>query len=268
MKNHFIIYLDLTKTKFETLKLLGYEHIELGFTRINFSDEDQFNKMKPIFEEWGVRIKVVSHYSKGDEQNSPFLAAMSSINPFYPMPDDGQYKELTYDLTNYNEESGTGLVQKSPFRIKSEPKWSSNKLFELYWVRDEFFVHPDIYESIFKPLGMGCWPVLKTRKEIVLDTVVQLKIPETSQNLKLDGYDYEDTPNGKRYELLSSGFFPDFQNEERDFQIFKTKEYFGTGAESFKYIMITQSLRKRLIDAKLKLIYIPQAPKNINSSIQ
>jgi hypothetical protein len=269
MRNYYITYIDVDEDKLRILEEFGLTSTILGFNRFDFEENELFFSLRPFLEKWNSSIKTVSKYSKLDEDNAPFLAAISKINPFYPMPDkNSDFRDLSYDLKNYHPLSGTGMVQKSPFRIKNEPKWTKNMLFELHWVRDEFFVHPEIYEKIFKPLGLDFWPVLQYKNESILQTVIQLKIPESQSSLILDEYNFINTPNGKRYDIIDNGFFPKFSNQKIPFQIFKTKEYFGTGAKSFKYIMISQSLRKKIIEAKLKLIYIPQAPKNTNSSIQ
>lgn len=261
MKNYYVTYIDVNEDKLKIFKKFGLTTSTLGFNRFDFEENELFVSLRPFLEEWNCSIKTVSKYSKQDEDNAHYLAAISKINPFYPMPDkNGGFRDLTFDLKNYDHLSGTGMVQKSPFRIKNEPKWTKNMLFELHWIRDEFFVHPEIYEKIFKPLGLDFWPVLQYKKDTLLETVIQLKIPESPSFLVLNEYDFISTPNGNRYDLMDNGFFPKFSDPKISFQIFKTKEYFGTGAKSFKYIIVSQYLRKKLIEAKINLNYIPQAP--------
>lgn len=42
-----------------------------------------------------------------------------------------------------------------------------------------------------------------------------------------------------------------------EMQIFKSKEWFGTGASARKYIIVSQALRQELIKLKISANYIP-----------
>jgi hypothetical protein len=91
----------------------------------------------------------------------------------------------------------------------------------------------------------------------VIEDTVQLIIPETEVPLNLEGYPFEICDcNRKRYDLINKGFFPSFIEDVGDMKIFKSKEWFGTGA-SAKYIFIEQSLRKEFLKSKIKANYIP-----------
>ena len=87
------------------------------------------------------------------------------------------YVRVTYDLTHWCSKCGYGKIQNAPFRIKCEPKWNRRSIMTLIWVHDEFFVPPAIWETVFKPFGIGCRPVAN-RRGIELKTVVQLVVDE------------------------------------------------------------------------------------------
>ncbi len=62
--------------------------------------------------------------------------------------------------------------------MKKEPAWGRNSLLQLNWVFDEFFVTPDLWQSVFRPRAVGVCPVLGPRGR-ELSTVVQLVVEET-----------------------------------------------------------------------------------------
>jgi hypothetical protein len=49
----------------------------------------------------------------------------------------------------------------------------------LDWVADEFLVKPEMFDKVFRPLGIASRPVLDSKSIAVLQTVVQ---PDPSSN--------------------------------------------------------------------------------------
>lgn len=102
----------------------------------------------------------------------------------YPMPDgDNGYLKLTYGDSGCKY-CGIGKKQQEPFRIRKIPNY---KLWGLEWVHDELFVDADIYRRIFEPLGINCISVHNTTGNSI-DFIMQLQIPEISENLNLSDY--------------------------------------------------------------------------------
>jgi hypothetical protein len=84
----------------------------------------------------------------------------------------------------------------------------------------------------------------------VIEDTVQLIIPETEVPLNLEGYPFEICDcNRKRYDLINKGFFPSFIEDVGDMKIFKSKEWFGTGASAKIYFYRTV-IKKRVFKVK------------------
>jgi hypothetical protein len=235
--------------------------VEIGYDSFWLDEGELYWKLKPYFDKWKVKETVVSKFSAIEEDSASLLVFSSPWANGYPMPDiDNGFMKTTYDDTAYCNVCGMGLVQKEPFRLKTLPKWSGHKkIFSLNWVYDELFIHKEFYESYFKPMGIECMDVLLYRKDIIIEDTVQLIIPESGSSLMIEGYSFEvcKSCGRKRYDLINRGFFPPFKERQSVLNIFKSKEWFGTGANARKYIFINQSIRTELIDLKLKAGYIP-----------
>jgi hypothetical protein len=260
MKNLHSIFSDWDKKQVAILEQHGI-NIELGYYSFWIEENELYWKLKPYFDKWGVKETVVSKFTEEEENNAKQLILLSPWANGYPMPDgDNGYQHTTYDNTEYCNTCGIGLKQKEPFRLKKAPNWSGHKrMFSLNWVFDELFVRKDFYEALFKPFGIKSEKVLLYKKETVIEDTVQLIIPETDASLNLEGYPFQVCKdcNRKRYDLINKGFFPSFKEDVGDMQIFKSKEWFGTGASARKYIFVSQALRQQFIKLKISANYIP-----------
>ncbi|GAB3025255.1 hypothetical protein GCM10027051_32440 [Niabella terrae] len=260
MKNLHSIFSDWDKKQVALLKKHGI-NIELGYYSFWIEENELYWKLKPYFDRWSVKETVVSKFTEEEENNTKRLVILSPWANGYPMPDDDAgYKKTTYNDSNYCGSCGVGLIQKEPFRLRKAPNWSGKKrIFSLNWIYDELFVRKDFYESLFRPLDIQSEPVLLYKKETVIDDTVQLIIPEAGAPLDIEGYPYQlcKNCNRKRYDLINKGFFPRFKENIGDMQIFKSKEWFGTGANARKYIFVSQSLRKEFLKLKVTANYIP-----------
>lgn len=224
-----------------------------GFDTLDIEENETYFELKPYFEKWSVLDIRYPEFTNKEVKDSILSVKNGSHLNGYPMPDnDNGYLDLTYDLSNYCSCCGTGLKQKDSFRIKSEPKLGKKRIYQLTWINDELFVEKELYNDIFKPLGIRYKDVLLYKKETILENTVQLVIPEATEDLNLKGYPTEkcDICNVLKYSPMPIGFYPTYEDES--LQIFKTKEYFGSGASAFKKIYIAQELREKLIDLKIE----------------
>lgn len=260
MKNVHTIYHDWDIRKTKVLEKYGLA-VAPGFNRLVLEEDEIYQKLLPYFVEWKVNDYVISKFSDTEFDNAIRLILLSPWANGYPMPDgDGGYKRITYNNSSYCNTCGIGLVQKEPFRLKQAPKWSGHKkMFSLNWVYDELFVKKDFYDELFKPLGIQSKEVLLYKKETVIEDTVQLIIPEVNVSLNLEGYQFQICKdcNRKRYDLINVGFFPSFYESPGSLQIFKSKEWFGTGASARKYVFVSQEFRRELVKRKVSANYIP-----------
>ncbi|MBE6327782.1 MAG: hypothetical protein E7077_12150 [Bacteroidales bacterium] len=216
-----------------------------------FVEEETLDKnIFQLFKEWKVLVTRVVEFEKKEILDSAFCLIDQCREFGYPMPDDDfGYKELTYSITNeYCERCDIGKHQKDDFRIKNLPK---AKFWSLGWVYDEFFVDKAIYEAVFRPFGVACRSVKNYKKETVIDSIVQLVIPDTDQPLDLSEYEYEICPVcGKiKYHAAVKGFFPIQENPT--LHMYKSKEYFGSGGSSSKKVFVSAQLRDKMLESRL-----------------
>jgi len=198
----------------------------------------------------------------------------------YPKPDDDNgYMELTYDLTQYCTTCGIGIIQKAPFRVKSEPGWGTRNILQLNWVFDEYFVRPEIWEAVFKPFGIERYPVLHHRTGKELTTVVQLKIlGELPAPLQITGYPYESLPasariseillsmlqvtgspyqdcpvcHRRKFLPISCGRFPAMTLAPTGHAAVKSQEFFGSGSSANQKVFFSNALYRSCIEHQVK----------------
>lgn len=237
--------------------------VEEGYDRIEVEENTKNKEALKLIDSWGLRKAVGTIYDKKDFAKSSLFVYVGVWENGYPMPDNNNgYKELTYDLSNYCTVCGVGKLQKAPFRIRKEPKWGSKMMFELNWVYDEIFVRKELYESVFKKMGLEFYPVLLHKKETVIGNTVQLKIPMINTALFLNKQPFEicSACSRKKYSPQIKGFFPGFVKPVPELPIFKSPEYFGSGAEAHNKIFITKALRQQLTALKINPKLYPVDP--------
>jgi hypothetical protein len=164
----------------------------------------------------------------------------------YPQPErDFGYLRATYDLSNYCADCGIGARQVAPFRMLKNPRWGSRGILQLNWVFDEFFAKPEIWDLVFRPLGIGCRPVVAHKTGVPLRDVVQLAFDNIAvAQLNLGGHPFTCCARcGRRkYRPYTRGFFPPFATEVGQAAVLRTQEYFGDGAVAARALIATQSV--------------------------
>ena len=112
---------------------------------------------------------------------------------------------------------------------------------------------PDVWEEVFRPLGIGALEVLHAKTEMPLKTVVQLDIPREDVELHLPTYEFQqcDLCTTKKYLPISRGFFPSFTGKSNS-ALFRSREFFGSGGSAFNEVFVTQSLCKAMRARKLR----------------
>ncbi|WP_061248682.1 hypothetical protein [Leptospira alstonii] len=190
---------------------------------------------------------VNTKFSKKEIDAAEWLALLPNWHHGYPQPDDDifGYLDATFDLTDYCKRCGIGMKQKLPFQMKKEPKWGRNGILQLNWIFDEYFTTPEIWMSVFQPIGIACRPVID-RKGVELKTVVQLVVKE-EVGIVTDTLLREKCSSCGRMKFLpvTRGPFPPL--EERPLaSMVKTKEYFGSGGSAHRSVLISQQLTQIL----------------------
>lgn len=243
------IFVDIEPRNIEFFSRLG---IDLEKHRISeYTDWTCLD----IFEDdplWPAIWQQVKHRNQPPMKDSVFtkeeVRAASFVTPIrcwqngYPQPED-DYDTVTYDSSHRCKECGTGLVQKAPFRLRGEPKWGRRSLMGLNWVWDEIFTTPTVWREVFRPFGIDCMPVLKNKTGEVLETCVQLKIDATVDLdiPKSHPSEYCHACKVTGWKVSRVGPFPGPAGEPSA-AIFKSTQYFGTGHQPFREVLLSKAL--------------------------
>ena len=117
---------------------------------------------------------------------------------------------------------------------------------QLTWIYDELFVTPEVWESVFKPAGIGSRPVMNT-KGGELKTVVQLAI-KGEVGIVTEGLPFERCASCGRVKYLpvTRGPFPMLTGQPSR-AMARTREYFGSGGQANKRVLISQALVRSLV---------------------
>jgi hypothetical protein len=212
-------------------------------------DEEHPNwgKLRALFQLWNVSDFLRTEFSKREIDAARWLE-IGAWHHGYPQPDEDVfgYRQVTYDLTDWCEPCGTGKKQKAPFQMKGEPKWGRNGILQLTWIYDELFVTPEVWTSVFKPYGIGRRSVMNT-KGGELRTVVQLMIEE-EVGIVTGGLPSERCANCGRVKYLpiTRGPFPALTGEPSR-AMARTREYFGSGGQADKRVLISHELVRSLV---------------------
>lgn len=214
-----------------------------------------WSAIQAVLDECRCLDLVRTEFTKDELEKSSLLMMRPGWISGYPMPDtDFGYRQATYDLIDYCSHCGIGFRQKAPFRMRGEPKWGKYHVLMLNWVFDEYFVRPGVWEGVFRKYGVDCMPVLKNKAGQPLETIVQLKIDTyATASLKMGAVPYETCPTCHRTKFLPHrrGPLPPFPARQ-DADIFKTREYFGSGALAHREVIVSSRLFREITNNKLK----------------
>jgi len=246
----------------ERLRTLGID-VREGFVSFEVDEsEASWPQLQGVLAKWQAVDILTTKFTVSELEKATHLRMAASWHHGYPQPeDDFAYLNASYDLRAYCAECGIGKEQVAPLRMKGEPKWGKKHILQLNWIFDEFLVLPNIWESTFKPFGIGCFPVVCDRTGKELQTVVQLDIRAIAERaLQVsEGQACETCPScGRRkYLPISRGRFPSFWVSPSA-RIAKTQEYFGSGASAWKAVLISSDLFTQMKAHKLRGVeFIP-----------
>lgn len=203
---------------------------------------------------------IGTDYSREDYANAKILQMEPDWLYEYPQPDDdhSEWQKLVYDLKNFCSECDMGKIQKAPFHMLHEPRWRNYQVFGLNWVFDEFFVRPEIWESIFKKRGIGKLPVINHGTNNELKNVVQLqvdKVLECPLDMKEYAYNVCKKCNRKKYVALPVGYFPKPKNGILPYPMMRSQEWFGEGHEARNAILVTNELYREINEHNVRRLY-------------
>jgi len=242
--------------------MIQQELADLGITApdsgIASFDVEETHPHWATIAKWITRRNAVdiirTSFSAKEIKNAKTLSLEPDWHHGYPQPEDGtpNFRQVTYDSSQWCEECEVGLRQIAPFQMKGEPRWGKRSILQLNWIFDEFFTTPHAWSDVFKPFGVEYRPVMNT-KGAELSSVVQLVIRDTvgliesalPQGVKC-------TQCGRmKYRPHVRGRFPSLRNDLPS-AICKSEEYFGSGGSAFQAVIVSQALANAMIEAGLR----------------
>jgi hypothetical protein len=217
-------------------------------------DVSESDRSWPDVSDWIRRRElwtlVRTVFTRAEIERANWLEVSPDWHHGYPEPDPGSfgYREHTYDVSDSCRVCRAGARQNRPFRMKSEPRWGARSILQMNWVFYEYFVKPEVWEEVFRPLGVGCLPVLD-RNGATLQTVVQLEITEQVA-LDLEGLEAETCPEcgRRRYLPLVRGETAPLAGLPAG-NLIRTTQWFGSGASAWNVIVASRTLRQAIEEA-------------------
>ncbi len=251
MKITHNIALSVSNREQSAFKKIGVD-LPLGFTSFKIAEDDgRWSNVAVLARKFQAVDTAATDFSAAEINAAEYLGMEPAWHSGYPEPDDGGYLEATYDLSHYCRVCGIEKTQVAAFRMKRSPVWGKKSILQLNWVFDEYFVTPSAWLSVFKPFGLDRKPVLLDRTGEILDSVVELDA-SARHELSYDG-DFEicKACGAKKYLPPIRGFYP-LAKSVGDESIYKSEQYFGSGASANRRVFISAELYKAIVGAGLK----------------
>lgn len=241
--------------------------VETGLVTFEIDESNpSWAEVEKLAAEWNALDVVRTEFSKFELSNAKMLRMVPSWHHGYPEPsEDRGYLKTTYVAGSVCKVCGSGKVQQHSFRLKQEPKWGNRQVLQLNWVFDEFFVQPETWRNVFHPFGILCREVVHVRTGKPLETIVQLCIDEiaTTDLLISESSEVEQclSCGVEKIVPIVRGEFPGLRSEAKSPMV-KTKEVFGSGASSWRAVLVSSELFRAVADAKVKGVeFIPTSMK-------
>lgn len=256
MKKVYYVFAEWRKRDIDFINNLEISNkISIGADSFSIKEGEDFDKFtfhyskkdtllaKTKPKEFKVKL-AGCNFSKEDLDNAKYFA-ISSMPPYethssrYPQPNTKRdyipevfsgdiYKHGVYYFVNNKK-------QIAPFKIK-KTSWRKNEICFNLGLESEYTVFKkDFFLEVLEPLGLKSMEVLDYKTNLPLEDAVQLIIPTAKSKLLLENSAYdiipeEETRGHKQYAVQTLDFFPPFE-EEFDFNICYTQEYFGGGIQ-------------------------------------
>ncbi len=243
-KNKKFLIENALKVKLDS----GYFHHDLD------EKSEEYSNIKKLADSLGLDYSIIGTFFSKLEIEQADILVFKGIGPKgYPQPEDPiEFDRITY--SNNCPECGIHDEQKAPFQMK-EPRLGKDKMLQLNWKHDEIFVERNFYESFFKDFGIGMREAMLYKKNIPIKTVIQLNIPKAEFNLDMKGIEFSVCSVCHRIKYLPTinGFFPKPLNT--NFDLIKTKEYFGSGHAAFNQILVSKKMMREMVKNKMAKFY-------------
>jgi hypothetical protein len=149
-----------------------------------------------------------------------------------------------------------GSSRTIPRTLSRRPS-NKQQFFGTNWLHDEAFASFEVWEKIFKPLGVPCRPMyglngkpVETHVQLLIDTYVDVDVSNHFEVWDCD------LCGKRKYPYDRFGPFPALL-QEPTMPIVRTNQWFGSDGLATQPILINQDLRKELLRMKFRISYWP-----------
>jgi hypothetical protein len=231
-----------------------------GMVSVELTEDDpRWPAVAALCGQFRVFDAVSTQFTEDELDRAQWLGMVATGLHGYPEPsENGGFLHATFELTDYCRACGAGLRQAAPFRLRKAPS-GKRAMLQLNWVLDEFFTSPEVWEAVFLPLGIGRRPVLLHRTSAAMTSLVQVEILAFRDLAMADrAPEVCSVCSRPKYRYSMRGPYP--EPAEPDVPIFKSNQCFGSGAQAFRLVLVSNSLYRKIRDAGIRgVTFYPSA---------
>jgi hypothetical protein len=232
-----------------SLSELGVRVASAGLVSFEVDESDSsWLAVEPWVRAHGAVDVPTTQFSADELDAASWLELVADWHHGHPQPEkDFGYLQVTFD--DACPVCGSGRRQVGAFQLKGEPKWGRRNVLQLNWVFDEFFVTPELWSSVFEPIGVAARPVVD-RKGSVLQTVVQLVV-DAEVDVETNGLACQvcDVCGQAKFAAPTRGFSPEPRDLGVSVPMARSRQWFGSGARAFREVIVSQEFRRSLAAA-------------------
>lgn len=245
MRIRFRVVKYFNKLEQDSLARLGINVAE-GWDSFEIEENNQnFEPIKNMLhQDWDNVAQKKAYFSEKDRSLAPYLNIYANKMLGYAKPDDesivDEY-EYPFDLYPYykgvfeiiNTDKQFGILRGNQigyYSLEDEPNWRGNEIASANNIEDAFFVKPEIFEKIFRPLNIKSLPVINYKTQTKLENVVQIVQQGISQShLMINKTQIEEKTQIKNWEidkyvLSGDSYYPSLDSSPGEFDFFYTHE--------------------------------------------
>ncbi len=240
-----------TRDKKESVENVFEKKFDWGYFSQDVDERsDEYDRIAEIALKYGWQDLVIGTIFLKEEILNADVLYFIGAKPFsYPEPGTPDYLASTYSY--YCKLCGVYGEQKADFLVNGRARLGSIGLGSLNWVYDELFSTNPRYEDLFANLGLGSRPVKLYKRNSGAENLVQLVLPMLDCDLDMSGIGSEccEKCGNIKYKPTVNGYFT--MPRKMDFQIAKTREFFGSGGNASHRIMMSNEVMQKLIQLKM-----------------
>lgn len=216
-----------------------------------FEDDERWNEVNTLMAKYNILSLKDCVYSKEEYNKASWFTIRSKWRWEYPQPEEAfEYKQLTYDSSNYCTECGCGLVQKESFKIKKIPNWGKRNFLMLNWIEDELFINNNVEEVLlrynlkgfkfFNVKNIKTNKQIENMKQIYVNNILKPGLISQNNNI----YTLINCHNCASNKMIETGRGIIFKKEvfmDIEYDIVKSFEVFGDGHMCARIIFVSKS---------------------------